>query len=86
MNTYYRLDRRIPVQCGLEKWLDGSERLLIETVVSDRVVVATIFRSINPEPGAFFDTVRIEDSRRHVVASASTWDEAMQNHQEAAKP
>ena len=85
MNQYFRLDAtRSPVPCDLERWCDEPDRRLLETTVSDRAYILTIFRSINPEPDAFFETLYIENGRRTPLGTAATWREVMTIHEAAA--
>ncbi len=72
MNLFYRLDEALtPVACSIEEWAaqDGRGHPLAATAVDERLSVVTVFRSVNPEPGAFFETQRVENG----VYRTATW-------------
>ena len=84
MNRYFRLVDHVPGPCDLEQWSEGQDRKLLETAVSEKAVIQTIFRSINPEADAFFETLYVENGRQRSIGTAASWREVMTIHAAAA--
>lgn len=91
MFSYFTLDGRTPVPCDMATWeqmfADGDRRRIARTIVSERIVVSTVFLGLDHlwgdgGPPLVFETMAFIDAAGEDCQRTATWEEAEQAHRD----